>query len=491
MCLVGFDEYNQEMLDYCVQDCKTNLAVYNKLLNEINIIKQSSPNYDDAIAIEHKMSYWTAKQVQNGWQIDEQLLHDTMDKVKQEITDIEQRVEPQLGTMKIFIDKEPKTPKYKKNGEFTAASARILSEYFGFYVDPSDALRDDPPIAPGTEFQRSEVVEARLGNQDHLKKFLETIGWKPTQWNWKRINGEFIKISPKLTTDSLLPLGDIGKDIDEFFTLRARHSVLTGWLEHIKDGRLYGDVMDYGAATGRQTHKIIANVPSPKAKYGTEIRSMFVCPEDKVLISADGASYQARIAAHFAKDAEFSHEILKGDIHQKNADAWQCDRATAKPALFALFFGCGAAKLARILGVPEREGKTKMEAYRNRWPSLTKVTEAAKEVSKKRGWLKGLDGRRMYVEDDYKGFNYLIQGTEALLMKRTLVRINDQMNEEGIDFKQLLYYHDEVTYEINPKDANRVEEIIRHWFAAAPKELGVNIMEAGDVKVGVNYYDVH
>ena len=76
-------------------------------------------------------------------------------------------------------------------------------------------------------------------------------------------------------------------------------------------------------------------------------------------------------------------------------------------------------------------------------------------------------------------------------MKRTLVRINDQMNEEGIDFKQLLYYHDEVTYEIDPKDAPRVEEIIRHWFAAAPAELGVDIMEAGDVKVGVNYYDVH
>ena len=276
------------MLDYCIQDCKTNLAVYNKLLNEIEIIKKSSPNYDDAIAIEHKMSYWTAKQVSNGWMINEDLLNETINKIKEEVSAIENRVEPKLGTMEILIDKEPRTAKYRKDGTYTQATARILGDYLGRYVDPVDSLSDNPPIEPGEEFQRSQVVEARLGNQDHLKKFLETIGWAPTQWNWKRINGDFIKISPKLTTDSLLPLGDIGKDIDDYFTLRARHSVPTGWLEYIRDGRLYGDVMDYGAATGRQTHKVIANVPSPKAAYGTEIRSMFVCPEDKILISADG-----------------------------------------------------------------------------------------------------------------------------------------------------------------------------------------------------------
>ena len=198
----GFDEYNQEMLDYCIQDCKTNLAVYNKLLNEIEIIKKSSPNYDDAIAIEHKMSYWTAKQVSNGWMINEDLLNETINKIKEEVSAIENRVEPKLGTMEILIDKEPRTAKYRKDGTYTQATARILGDYLGRYVDPVDSLSDNPPIEPGEEFQRSQVVEARLGNQDHLKKFLETIGWAPTQWNWKRINGDFIKICLLYTSPS-------------------------------------------------------------------------------------------------------------------------------------------------------------------------------------------------------------------------------------------------------------------------------------------------
>ena len=492
----GFDAYSPDMLSYCIDDVKANLSVYNMLLREKDRIIKTNPKYDDALNIEHQMSYWSAQQTANGWAINEQLLTETMELIKTEVTAIEGRVEPKLGTMEVMIDKEPKTPKYKKNGEYTVASARILSDYLGMYVDPSDALSANPPIEPETEFQRSQVVEARLGNQEHLKEFLYGIGWKPTQWNYKKNGSEWIRLSPKLSDDSLEALGEIGKDIGRYFTLRARHSILTGWLEHIHDSRLYGDVFDFGAATGRQTHQIIANIPSPNAAYGSEIRKMFNVPQGKTLISADGASYQARVAAHFAKKygdngEEFLQTILEGDIHQANADAWQVSRNAAKPGMFALFFGCGAAKLARILEVPENTGKKRLEAFYSRWPCLRSLQNQVKQVAQTRGWLKGLDGRRIYTEEPFKAFNYLIQGTEALLMKRTICRINEAFEKEGIEAKQLLFYHDEVTYEIDPKDAKRAEELIAYWFAQAPKELGVDIMEAGDIKVGNDYLEVH
>ena len=53
------------------------------------------------------------------------------------------------------------------------------------------------------------------------------------------------------------------------------------------------------------------------------------------------------------------------------------------------------------------------------------------------------------------------------------------------------FYHDEVTYEINPKDADKAAEIIRNAFAEAPKKYGVDIMEAGDVNIGTDYLEVH
>ena len=100
-------------------------------------------------------------------------------------------------------------------------------------------------------------------------------------------------------------------------------------------------------------------------------------------------------------------------------------------------------------------------------------------------------GRGVYPESDYKALNYLIQSCEACLMKRTWVRIAENFREEGIEFKQLLAYHDEVSYEINEKDVDRAKEIIAHWFAEAPKEYGVDLMEAGDINIGKNYYEVH
>jgi DNA polymerase I-like protein with 3'-5' exonuclease and polymerase domains len=487
----GFDAYSAEMVEYCVADVDANIAVYNMLMKEYDDILTTSPTYPDAINIEHQMAYWSSEQVKNGWKIDEKLLASTIAKIKGEIDEIEQRVEPTLGTLEITIDKEPKTPKYKKNGEYTSVSARLIGDYLGRYVDVTDSLSDSPPLKPNEEFQRKETVEARLGNQEHLKEFLYTLGWEPTQWNWKKINGNFVKISPKLSSDSLTKLGGVGDDIDMFFTLRARHSILNGWLEHVHNGRLYGDVIDIGAATGRQTHKIIANIPSPKAVYGSDIRSMFICPDDKVLISADGAGYQARVVAHFGKDKEMSEEILNGDIHQKNADAIGCSRNNAKPFFFAFLFGAGGNKLGTILGRSAQAGNKAKDAFLKRWPALANLTEQVKNVAQQRQYLKGLDGRRIYTEEAYKAFNYLIQGTEAILMKRTIVRINEAFEKGGIDANQLLFYHDECTWEIPPDQTFEAEAIIRKWFRAAPKELGVTIMEAGDCKIGKDYLEVH
>ena len=489
-----FSKYTKEMLSYCEQDIIVNKKVYDVLMREVRSISRESENrkvqYKEAMKLEHELSFWSSKQVTNGWRIDREAMENLITKIGIEINEIEKEVEPQLGTMEVLIDKEPKTPRYTKNGHYTVATARMLSEERGEYIDTSDALKDEPPIAPGETFQRKQIVEARLGNQEHLKTFLHSIGWEPDDWNWKKVDGEFIKVSPKLTTKSLKALGNIGEKIDMYFTLRARKSILEGWRECIREERLYGDVIDLGAASGRQTHKAIANIPSPKAKYGAEIRQLLVSPEDKILISADGASYQARIMAHFVRDQEFTDEILEGDIHQKNADAIGCSRDLAKPFFFAWAFGAGGGKLGRILGVDSREGSAAKEKFLARWPQLATLTEKVQK-SAERGYIKGLDGRRIYTPEAYKSFNYLIQGSEAILMKATIVKINEMFEKEKIAAKQLLFYHDECTWEIKPVDKWRAEKIISFCFKHAPKEYGVEIMEAGDIKTGNNYLEVH
>ena len=370
-----WSQYTPEMMSYCIQDVTVNEAIYLKVFAEADLIlKRTGNKYQQAIDIEHKMSHYTAMQCANGWEFDQEGKLKLMEIIQEELTHIEKTVEPLLGNITIIVDKEPKSPKYKKNGEYTSVSARVLSEYLGTYIDPSDALKVPPPIVAGTQFQRTILTPARIGNQDHLKDYLERNGIVWDDWNFKRVEGSFIKTSPKLTTTSLTRMGPTGVMIDRFFTLRARLSVLTGWEKMYWNGRLHGDVIDIGAATGRQTHIGIANIPSPKAAYGSEIRKLFKVPEGKTIISADGAAYQARIMAHFSKDKEFVNEIISGDIHQKNADAIGCSRADSKPFFFAWAFGAGGRKLASILGIPEAAGNKAKNKFLNRWPALRELT---------------------------------------------------------------------------------------------------------------------
>ena len=486
-----WSQYTPEMMAYCIQDVTVNECIYERVLREADLIlKRTGGKYQQAIDVEHKMSHYTSMQCINGWEFDQKGKVELMKIIQKELTHIEKTIEPLLGNITIIVDKEPKTPKYKKNGEYTSVSARVLSEYLGTYVDPSDALKVPPPIEAGTQFQRTILTPARIGNQDHLKDYLERNGIVWDDWNFKRVEGSFIKTSPKLTTTSLTRMGPTGVMIDRFFTLRARLSVLTGWEKMYWNGRLHGDVIDIGAATGRQTHIGIANIPSPKAAYGSEIRKLFNVPKGKTIISADGASYQARIMAHFTKDKEFIKEITIGDIHQKNADAIGCSRAEAKPFFFAWAFGAGGRKLASILGIPESAGNKAKNKFLNRWPTLRDLTKRS-QVAAQRGYLYGVDGRKIIVEESYKAFCYLIQGTEAIIFKHTIVDINEEFEAAGIEFLQLLAYHDECSWEINPVDAGQAEGIIRRCFEETPKKFGITLMCAGDVKCGNDYLEVH
>ena len=489
----GFEAYNDEMLEYCKQDCVVTEKIWSRVMQEAKSLMEKEPKYKLALRTEHEISALSAQQTRDGWQFDFTEAAKLIETISAEMEEIEEAIEPHLTDRTVFIDSEPKKPVFKKDGTYTAASARIMGEFLGYHVAPEDALKANPPMAAGQEFQRSQIVPASMGNQDIVKDYMESLGWNPLEWNWKKIGGQFIKMSPKMCDKSLDNVGHPHADmIKDYYTLRSRRSVLNGFMEQSDgDGRLRGDLQDMGAQSFRQTHKIIANLPSARAKYGKEIRTLFNCPDDKVIISADGAAYQIRILAHYLKSEEYTDVVLNKDPHQRHADAMGISRDLAKPVFFAVLFGAGAGKVGNILNSSMTDGKAKRQALLDGIPGMNQLLYKVQNFVKQYGYIPGIDGRRVYPESDYKALNYLIQSCEACLMKRTWVRIAENFREEGIEFKQLLAYHDEVSYEINEKDVDRAKEIIAHWFAEAPKEYGVDLMEAGDINIGKNYYEVH
>ena len=149
--------------------------------------------------IEHATYKFNSFARDKGWFFDMEEALDILGRMHRRMQEIEQIIEPQMGTRVTYIDKEPKTPKFKKNGQYNATTVRLLSEYFGKEISP-----DDVHLAPpGFEFQRTTMEQAKLGSQEVVKEWLLSIGWKPDEYNRKKIGFEWVTTGPKLTTSSL------------------------------------------------------------------------------------------------------------------------------------------------------------------------------------------------------------------------------------------------------------------------------------------------
>lgn len=481
----GWETFNKDMFEYMKQDVRLGAKVYNYLINETKdyIKRTKSKKILNALRSEMEMDRIMVEQSQNGWQFDVKAAKKLLKDVELKMKIIENFVNPKLTARVKKVDNEPKAPKFKKTGK--------PFDWMRNWFQLDDSVTVDTCPVWG-EFNRIEFVTGDIGNTDTVKRHLYSIGWKPDEWNWKNIDGNFVKVSPKLTDSSLERLGETGQALMEYYTLRSRHSIIKGWFDYIDDnGRLHGDVFNIGTPTFRQTHKIIANLPSGKAVLGKEIRSLFISKPGYKIVSADSAGCQLRLLAHFMKDDDYTQEVLEGDIHQKNADVLGCYRANAKPFIFAYLYGAGGKKLGSILGVSDKEGNKLKNKFTNAFPKLKKLIESVQAISEDQGFIPGLDDRPIFTDSQHKALNYLIQGAEAVVMKATVILIDKKLKEASIDFTHLLFYHDEHSVEVREDQVEQAKEIIMECFREAPKKYGINIMDCGDCNIGSDYYEVH
>ena len=501
----GWEEFNEDMFVYMQQDVRLGTKVYKYLMKELKyyINKHKRPDVLKALRSEIEMDGIMAEQCENGWKFDLEAAHALRDTIDSRMVEISNFINPKLPGKAVVVDPDTtkeheeitgkryaieKKPTYTKAGKLNTHLIRWFKLPLDTDVNSSPFFKDDG------SFCRVDFSVGDIGNTDTVKSYLGTIGWKPDDWNWKRINGEFVKVSAKLTDSSLEPLGDVGQALMEYYTLRSRKSILEGWFEYVDDNsRLHGDVFNIGTPTFRQTHKIIANLPSGKATLGPEFRRLFITPSGTKLVSADSAACQLRLLAYYMNDPEFTKQVLEGDIHQMNADIIGCTRNEAKRFIFAYLYGAGAQKLSGYINKPVNETKKSIAKYKKALPKLVRLIDRCNEAIETRGYIVGLDGRPIKLERDqrHKSLNYLIQGAEAVVMKYTVQMIDEKLKEANIDFKHLLFYHDEHTVEVREDQAEEARDIIIKCFEEAPKEVGINIMTCGDCKIGDDYYDVH
>ena len=490
-----WSNYNREMLKYCIQDVKVNVEVYNKLLEEYSKIYAKNPKIKMGLKVEHDCAVFNAKVRDRGFYFLTDKAEDTLSAMETRMREIAAIIEPKMGTRTVYIDKEPRIPKFKKNGNYNSHTVKALSEFFNRQIG-----EDETHLMPaGTEFQRTKQEPIELGSLDLVKDWLLTQGWQPDEYQKKKVGFEWVTMGPKLTSSSLRKMGEIGEMIDDWTTIRNRASVVRGWLEKQKDGRLHGNMWTVGTPTFRCRHEVIVNLPAVSAAWGKELRELLAADPGMVIVGADSSGNQLRGLCHYVGNPEFTREVIFGDQHQRNADSLGCSRPVAKGYLYAYLFGAGDAKLGQVLTGKANPsvGRKSREDFAKGIKGLGELREKLAKIWKSthhtqgEGWFPAVDGRPVFCPAEHQTLNYLLQSMEGISCKAALSYQMQKIKEEGLRAEPRLFYHDESAWVCHPEDAARVGEILQESFAEGPKWFGIDCMDGGDPIIGGSYADVH
>ena len=273
---------------------------------------------------------------------------------------------------------------------------------------------------------------------------------------------------------------------------QKRVSQIEPWIDAVQeDGRVRGYVNSNGTITGRMSHSDpnLGQVVSVNSPYGKECRACWVVPNNKRLVGIDASGLELRMLAHYMNDKEYTNEILNGDIHSHNQRiAGLESRAKAKTFIYALCYGAGDKKLSTILGGGTKEARGVREHFLDNLPAFKSLKDKVARAATRK-YLKGLDGRKLFVRSEHAALNTLLQGAGAIVMKRALVLFNDYIKD--LDAYCVANVHDEWQVEVNKDQADEVGKLGVQAIKDAGISFDLNCPLDGEYKVGGSWYETH
>lgn len=447
----AFKVFTPEMLEYCVQDVEVTHALYTQLTS----IEYSQ----EAVKGEHEVAFVAALMEQSGWPFDVQgasVLYATLAARRENIR------QTMMDTFEPLVIER-------------------ISEKTG------KRLKD-------------KVIVFNPSSRDQIAQRLQMkYGWEPKEFTPAG--------KPKIDEDVLKALDfPEAQVLAEYFLLEKRIGQLAegdqAWLKAERNGHIHGSINTNGAVTGRCTHQSpnLAQVPSVRALWGKECRSLFTVRGGFSMVGADLSGLELRCLAHFmAKwdDGEYANEVLNGDVHTKNQKAAGLPtRDNAKTFIYGFLYGAGDAKIGSIVGKGSAEGKKLKEQFLAATPALANLRKAVTKAAE-RGYLVGLDGRRLPIRSAHAALNTLLQSAGALISKRWWLECFKEFDYAGWkygwdgEYTCLGYIHDELQWAVRDGFAEEFGEMVVRAAATAGEFYNFKCPIGAEFKIGKNWCDTH
>mgnify|MGYP003336301866 FL=1 len=455
-----WQEFTEEMLDYCRQDVVVNLKLYKKI---------ADLNYsEDAIQLEHDIHTILTQQQADGFPFNEQEASElfiTLDERRRAIEkELSERQPP-------WIEEQEFVPK--------ANNAKLGYE-------------------KGVPFIKTKEIPFNPNSREHIARMLmEKYDWKPTEFTE---TGQ-PKVDDRVLNGLDYPEAEL---LGEYLMIQKRIGQLAegeqAWMKLSKNGVIHGRVNHMGAVTSRCTHSNpnCGQIPSVSAPYGRECRSLFHAPTDYLVCGVDVSGLELRCLAHFMAiydGGEYGDILLNGDIHTANQlAAGLPERSMAKTFIYGFLYGAGDEKIGKIIGKGKRDGAKLKRDFLKKTPALDKLRNAVRK-SAQRGYLVGLDKRKMPIRSDHASLNTLLQGCGAILCKRWVVEFHRLLKERGYEHKkdywQAAFVHDEVQVIVRKEIGDDIGRLCIEAIKKAGEYYSFRLPLDGEYKLGRSWAETH
>ena len=343
------------------------------------------------------------------------------------------------------------------------------------------------------------------------------------------------QLAKVLFEDLRLPVGKRTKtgystDADTLEALRDKHPVIGLILEHRQlsklkstyvdalpqlvdplSGRVHTSFGQASTATGRlaSSNPNLMNIPI-RTELGQRIRRAFKASRPgHVLISADYAQIELRIAAHLSGDPKLLAAFAAGqDIHTATAAAVfkvpiemvdRDQRRLAKVANFGSIYGQGEYGLSQQLGISGDVARDFLIEYWSTYSKLREYLDEVRQKAREEGVVVSATGRRRAIPDlrspnfqlrsaaERMAINFPMQSLAADIIKIAMVRLHREIEADHIEGRMLLQVHDELLFEVPEGEVDRFAETVpRIMTGAYELETGIEV----EAKVGPNWADM-
>ena len=416
------------------------------------------PPLPDWLRLEHQVAEILTEQENHGWFFDEQAARELESALRREYEE----------TCALLCDRHP----------FVA----------GPLFTPKRNNRTKGYVA-GATF--TKLKDLNPTSRDHISWILTThYGWKASSMTacGKAVIDE--TVLKELGSDialSFLKLLDLTKKLGMI------SQGVNAWQKLVTTSSRIHHHCSVATSTFRCAHRKpnLSQVPSDE-----RFRQLFTASPNKVLVGADLSGIELRMLAHYLArydKGRYTKILLTDDIHAVNAKRIGISRRDVKTVTYAFLYGAGDRKIGisvdKLLSDEQaaKKGREIRKAYVDAIPGLKELLEAVKKASE-RGYVLGLDKRRILVDKPHKALNYLLQGSSAILAKRWMLLAHGHLPESA---HQLAFVHDELQYECDPSDIGYMRGCLESTAIQAGKFYNMRCPVAAESQSGHTWADVH